>query len=392
MFHFDLYRDKICLVSNMISQIFYKIKSLYANHWWLCPLTIFILWRIILEIVGHLAFSLQPNIVSPWSNNPYPPLWARWDSGWYYSIVNYGYSLKTAGGMSNVTFFPLFPLLWKIVELITSLKGFAVALFLNNILTLFSFLVFYRWVQEKWNKQVAFKSLLALTVFPTSFFFISAYSEAILFLCIVIVLLFCSRRRWILAALIAALASAARPTGILIWPLVFWLWWSSNIGQQKSSREFLALLFLPPLGLILFSLYLYYKTGNALIWFSAQSSAGRGFVWPINLLWAYTKNILTLGNYWPRHLAEMMALFFPIFLLPMLRKIHPAYVFYTVLNLLPSFFSNTLTSIQRFVLIIAPLFVVMGLQKKWFYILYFLLSGILLFYSIVAFIAFRWAG
>jgi hypothetical protein len=368
------------------------IISWYLRYWWLTPLTVFIIWRVVIEIVGQVAFSMTSNFISPWVNNPNPPLWARWDSGWYDSIIRYGYNLRESGKMSNVTFFPLYTLLWKVVDFFTPLKGFASALLASNILTLFSFSIFYRWVSEKWDKGVALKSLIALAVFPTSFFLISAYSESTLLFLVVSILLFSSRRRWILAAIMAGLASAARPTGILLWPLLFGLWWFDNPDKPKSRREFLALLFLPPLGLILFSVYLYFQVGNPFAWFQAQSSAGREIISPINLLWAYTKNIFTNGDYWLQHLAEMAALFFVVVLLPKLKKIHPVYVFYAILNLLPSLFSNTLTSIQRFVLIIAPLFVVVALQKRWLYVVYCIVASGLLFYSIFRFVTLQWAG
>jgi hypothetical protein len=294
--------------------------------------------------------------------------------------------------MSNVTFFPLFPLLWKFVEIISPLKGFFAALFVTSVLTVFGFILFYRWVEEKWNKSVALKALVALAVFPTSFFFISAYSESTLFLLIVATFFLSSRKQWIPAAIVVALAGAARPTGILLWPLLAWLWWSDYKDKPKPMRELLSILFIPPLGLILFSVHLYFRTGNPLIWLSGQSAAGRGLVSPNNLLWAYTKNIFVKGDYWLKHLAEMAALLFVIVLLPKLKKIHSAYAVYAFLNLLPSLFSNTLTSVQRFILVIAPLFVAVALQRKWIYYIYCAVATILLFYSIFCFVTFQWAG
>lgn len=369
-----------------------KIRSWYGRYWWSTPLTIFVVWRIILEIVGRTALLSHGGVIIPWKNNPYPPLWVRWDSGWYDSIIRNGYSLRKTGVMSNVTFFPLFPLLWKLTENITPLQGFAAALWLNNLLSLFGFTFFYRWIEKTWNKTIALKSLLALALFPTSFFLISAYSEASLFLLVTLALLLSSRQQWLAAAGIAALASAARPTGIFLWPLLFWLWWSRYKNTTKPTGEFIALLCLPPLGIALFSLHLFFQTGHALAWLSGQSAAGRGLVSPLNLLGAYAKNILTQGRDWLRHAAEMAALIFVLLLLPTLKKINPAYAFYALLNLLPSLFSNTLTSIQRFVLIIVPLFLAVAFQKKSVYLFYCVITATLLCYSISRFVIFQWAG
>lgn len=374
-----------------MQKVYPTLRNWYARYWWLAPLTIFVIWRILIEITGQISFFLHPDIIIPWKN-AHPPLWARWDSAWYASIVNQGYHVGNAGEMSNVTFFPLFPLIWKITEILTPLKYFAAALAVSNIFTLLGFITFYRWAELQWNKHIARKTIIALAVFPTSFFFISAYSESTLFFLIAAILLLSQKRQWIYAAILAALASASRPVGICVWPLVLGLWWYGMRNKSKLTKEFFALLFIPPLGLIIFSIYLYIETGNALAWLTGQSAAGREFVLPTHLIYSYTKNILLRGEYWTKHLAEIAVLLFTISLLPTLKKLSPVYVFYTVLNFLPSLFSNTLTSVQRFAVVILPLFIAVALQKKLIYNLYCVISGILLIYSISRFIAFQWAG
>lgn len=376
----------------MFNKSIQNLRTLYTRYWWFTPLTLFIVWRILLEIVGRVAFGLQPDVVIPWSVDPDPPLWARWDSGWYDSIVRNGYHLRAPGEMSNVTFFPLFPLLWKLVQIITPFKGFTAALLLTNALTVSGFLLFYRWTMEAWGKAVALKALIALALFPTSFFLISAYSESTLFLATSAALLFSSRRRWVYAAVCAALASAARPTGIFLWPLILWLWYSSYAGNGRPIRELAPLLLLPPLGLVGFSAFLFFETGDALAWFSGQSAAGRGVVMPLKLIGAYILNILNQGTYWPKHLAEMAALAVVAASIPVIKKLHPAYALFTVLHLAPSLLSNTLTSIQRFALLITPLFIAIGFQRKFVYGAYCVIAAVLLFYSIHHFVAFQWAG
>ncbi|MFA4818762.1 MAG: hypothetical protein WC621_02900 [Patescibacteria group bacterium] len=160
---------------------FYKLKSLLNKYWWLTPLLFFLLWRISIEIVARLAnFYLTPPI-NPWPWEQQAPLLARWDSGWYASIVDHSYWFKT-DAMSNVTFFPLYPLLWKITKLVTNLRSLLAGVVIANAMALLFSLVFWRWLDQKYSRLTANYSLITLLAFPTSFFMVSAYSESTLLL------------------------------------------------------------------------------------------------------------------------------------------------------------------------------------------------------------------
>lgn len=361
------------------------IILLYKKYWWLTPVTIFLVWRIFLEIIGQYFYNLD---LAKYSNT----IWWRWDSDWYGSIVQHGYGLR-AGLQSNVTFFPLYPLLWKIVALVTKWPNHISALIASNLLALGSFVIFYRWLSVVWGEVVAKRGLLALAVFPTSFFLISVYSESTLLFLVVLMFLFVERGKWRLAAFMSLFASATRPVGIFLWPVLFCLWFFKIKNTKIINKvDFWSIIILPPIGILLFSLYLWVEFGDALAWLHGQGNYGRNLVFPHRLLYAYVVNIILRGEYWVRHLIEMVALLLIVVCLPKLKKIDPVYVLFAVLNLLPSLFSNTLTSIQRFVLIIAPIFIVIAKQKNFIYILYLVLSFLLLVFGMVQFVNLKWAG
>lgn len=359
------------------------------KRWWLAPILIFLIWRIIIECIGRIV-HVSP-VISPWLVDPFPPLWARWDSGWYSSILQYGYQLRQ-DTMSNVTFFPLYPMLWKLVSLM-GIPNFVSGILVSNILTFSGFILLYRWTLEAFDKNIARRVLIALCVYPASFFLIAAYSEATLFFLTSGLLFFTHRKNWLLASLCVGLASAARPVGILLWPTLLMIWLvSNNYRLAWKLRDFVALYFIPPIGLIIFSLYLWHAVGDPFAWLHGQSQAGREFVGPIKLLYAYTKNILSHGEYWDRHLVEMVALIFVIGSLRRLYRINPTFSLLALLNIIPSLLSNTLISIQRFVLMIVPIFLVVALQRKFIYLMYIFICVPLLILSISQFVNWRWAG
>jgi hypothetical protein len=368
-----------------------KLRELYQNHWWLAPLTMIIFWRVGLEIIGRSTLAFTTPVLNPWPADPNPPLWARWDSGWYSAILSYGYQLR-AGMMSNVTFFPLYPLLWKIVWLVSGLPRLAAGVLTANLLTIAGTIATYRWAQVTYGNTTAQRTLAWLLIFPTSFFLAAAYSESTLVLLVALTLLAAERRQWLLAALVAALASAARPVGIALWPALITMWWQAT-KSPRPWRSGIAVLLLPPVGLTAFSAYLWYATGDSLAWLHGQAMAARGYVFPLRLLAAYMRNVATLGELWLTHLGELAALGFAAALLPRLWRQNRGHAVLVLGLLAPPLFTNTLTSFPRFTLVALPLFATLAQTKqRWLTWTYAAISLPLLAFGVYCFVTWWWAG
>jgi len=364
------------------------------QQWWFNPLLIFVTWRLLVEIIGRLALHYLTPALNPWPLDPQPPLWARWDSGWYSAIVAAGYSLKNYA-MSNVTFFPLYPLLWKLVWWLSPWSRFASGVLTANLAALSFSLIFFHWVQNRYHTAQAQKALIILLAFPTSFFLISAYSESLFMLLVVIVFLLADKKQWAEAALVAGLASAARPVGLSLWPTLIYLYYttqSSQTNQLVNLKNQLAVWLLPPIGLAAFSGYLWWQLNEPWAWAVNQQLAGRIFTWPWHTLTAYFFNIVNRGDLWLTHLSEAAALLFVSLLLPAVWRLNKGYLIFIVTSLLPALFSGTLGSLPRFVLALPPLFVIMAQVTKPWRWLYLSLSLPLLALAIIRFVTWRWVS
>lgn len=367
-----------------------KVCQLYQDYWWLTPLTIFVVWRIFLEIVGRTTLAVTTPIINPWPADPHPPIWARWDSGWYSSILSYGYQLR-AGLMSNVTFFPLYPLLWKLTWLFTGLPRLVSGVLFANLASAGAVVIFYRWVQVVRDTVTARRALGLLLIFPTSFFLTAAYSESTFILLMATMLLAAEKRCWLVAAIAAALASATRPIGIALWPALFAIWWQTD--THKNWRTGLVLTFLPPLGLLVFSAYLWQVVGDPFAWLHGQAMAGRGYMFPAKLLASYAHNVLRGGELWATHLGELVALGFATLLFPRLWRQSHGQAILALGLLLPPIFTNTLTSFPRFTLVVLPLFTTLAqIKKRWVIWVYSILSIPLLVLGTYCFVTWRWSG
>ncbi len=363
---------------------------LHAKYWWFEPLLIFIMWRVIIEIVAQF-FSARHPLVSSWPDSPFPPVWARWDSGWYYSIVKNGYSYGV-NVRSNVNFFPLYPFLWKGVVMSLRIPIFWAGLLVSNACTLASFLIIYRWVQNISTTKLARNTVIALVMFPTSFFFISAYSESVLLFCTALTLFFSSKKSWILAALFAGMGSAARPVGIFLLPLVVLLWLRETSVRDRNYRKLFFIILLGSSGLAAFSLFLKYKFGTPIAWIHSQEAWGHKFVWPHELVYSYARNMVTRGEDWILHVVEVSAVGFIALHLRRMWQANPAYAIFALLMPLLLLVSNSFSSSQRYILVVIPLFFVVAHQSKKMWFFYSVVSVPLSVFAIYRFVTVQWVG
>ena len=173
-------------------------------------------------IAVHLAFFLLTYLSTLFIVGDFSPktlrvvtlfnAWNRWDSGHFTYIAIHGYDVAW-----RTAFFPLFPLLKGIPSLlIKNLDPFITGLIVSNLADLVILTVLYRLVQEDFDRNQAYRTVLYLSVFPTAFFFAAAYTESV-FLCLILLSFYYMRQsHWWLAGLFGFLASLTRSAGIIL--------------------------------------------------------------------------------------------------------------------------------------------------------------------------------
>ncbi len=106
-----------------------------------------------------------------------------WDSVWYEKIVTSGYDFSSeVKEIHTVAFFPLFPLLSRIVMFI----GFSpkvAAILVNNSAFLATLIVLYRWVHEHYGTSTARWVTATLVWCPYSLYGTVIYTEGLFLLC-----------------------------------------------------------------------------------------------------------------------------------------------------------------------------------------------------------------
>ena len=178
----------------------------------------------------------------------------RWDSVHYINIAQHGYT-KAA----NTAFYPLYPLLMRVVAWIVrsyvlagvliSIASFAVALVL-----------LHRLAKEEFGARVADSTVLLLAFAPLSFFFTAIYTES-LFLALSVGAFYLARRqRFVWACVTAAAAALTHVEGVLLVAPLAYMYWRDR-GRPLVLRRFWSwsatLLVLPPTAVAGFFVYLH---------------------------------------------------------------------------------------------------------------------------------------
>ena len=292
--------------------------------------------------------------------------WVHWDGRHYIAIASTGYQFE-GQRWPNMAFFPLYPILIKLVAPLVGYSYTIAALLVAQLAFFGALLLLHDLVGRDFGRDIAYRSVLLLLVVPTSFFFAAPYSESLALLLLVASIWALRRERWWLAGAAGFLLALTRLPGVLIAPVLA-LAYLRHIGWRwRAIRAPALAALLPPIGLGLFMLYQWQRFGTPLAFLAAQRQwknwLSPPWVIPERLFKAFTD----LPS-WPN--AAFQAAFwlsFIVLTIVALRRLPLLYSLTLLLFLLPPYFSNWPWSISRHVLLGFPAFVVLALwtERLW---------------------------
>ena len=260
-------------------------------------LKVFVVLRVAVTLVALGSVSVIPqNDVSdvPGWPSPEPRAgWSnavtsleRWDALWFLRIADDGY--EAADG--SAAFFPLYPLAARAAG--AGGHPLAGATLVANAAALIALVVCYRLTRLEYDDATARRTVLLVALFPTSFFLLAPYSEA-LFLALALGCVLCARkRRWLAAGGLGALAAATRSIGIVLVPALVVEAVHQHVERRRSDglrgrRAAAALLvsvagaLLPAAGTLAYAAYWQVRAGDALVPVSEQANWQREFSIPL---------------------------------------------------------------------------------------------------------------
>jgi hypothetical protein len=221
--------------------------------------------------------QLKPPPGSPWSL--VTGVFTQWDGLWYLEIVRHGYPRSIPPNITyfqqeaRAAFFPLFPMAVRAVDRIVPGGDTLAALGLNVVLGVTAMIVVGHLARRLYDNDVAERTMVLFAVFPGSVVLSYVYAEALLILLAALCLWFLLDERWVLAGVVAALATATRPNGIA---LVAACAVAALIAivRHRDWKSLIAPL-LAPAGFVAFQVFLRVHTDEKWAWFRVQREAWR---------------------------------------------------------------------------------------------------------------------
>ncbi len=226
-----------------------------------------------------LAFALRNELatdLSVWAW--WGEVWSRWDALSYIAVARDGY--QVAGiERTYIVFFPLYPGLIRVMKVIVG-DWTGAAMIVSNGAAMLGLYWFYRLAEMEFGKKAAFRSLVALLIFPTAYFFNASYTEGLFLWLSVGSFLAARRGKWGWAGLAGGLAALTRMMGVLLWPALVWEFWQMHRHQKNRWVEGLWLMLIPGM-FVIYLLINYDLFGTPWFWMEMQKvNWYRELAWP----------------------------------------------------------------------------------------------------------------
>ena len=176
-------------------------------------------WLSLLHLWAAFAVHVLPLArPSPWGETA-TPYFARFDSGWYYSIARDGYGPPPSPGTESAhAFFPLYPMLGRGLYLLTGLSPLWALTAVSWIALVFALPLFGEECRARLGPERARGPLPFLLLYPVAFFFAAAYTESLFLLLLLLAFRLIRTERPQAAILVGLLLGLTRAPAAAVGP------------------------------------------------------------------------------------------------------------------------------------------------------------------------------
>lgn len=224
-----------------------------------------LLWPVAVYVASRLVLVALAALVAAVAHRGLLGELTQFDGQWYLRAALHGYPSHALHVKSTLGFLPAYPLAIRGVAWITRLSPALSAVSISLAGGLVAAVLAERLATSWWGPKAGRRAVLALCFFPGSVVFSMAYSEGLTLPLLIGCLLALGARRYVLAGLLAGLATAVEPIALVLIPICA-LAAGAALHRRgladRTARRSLAAPLLAPLGIGAFAVFLWAWTGT----------------------------------------------------------------------------------------------------------------------------------
>jgi len=278
-------------------------------------------------------------------------MWSHFDGRWYLTIARDGYHW-IPNQQNDVAFAPLYPMLMRLLGNLAggSDQAYLIAgLVISNIALLIAIgYMTALLLLDGHDPRAATRAGWYVLIFPTSLFLSAVYPMS-LFMALATAALYHARKgQWNLVGILAGLAALSRPDGVLLTAALAVEYW---LQRGFTFHRDLLPLALGPIGTISWMAFQWRQFGNPLAFVEAQKQWSSC---PITTVLHSPHGGLQLGPTALFVLLSALAVF----------KLRPSLSAYSIIMLALMLWADRYWSITRFLLVLFPAFMMLGILGR----------------------------
>jgi hypothetical protein len=230
------------------------------------PVGSYVLSRLVSAVVIGAARLQTPGVGFDWYV-------ASWDGAWFQRVVTEGYPAHLPVGQGNdaqatTAFLPLFPYLAHWFDVVSPFGLVRSMMVFSLALGLVAVVLWWKLMRRHFSPATADTVATVMAFFPGAYVFSMGYSEPLFLVLVAATLLALEDRHWLRAGTWCLLAGITRPNGVALMTAVAVV--AVATARREHRRGPLVAVILAPIGLAVFHVFQWRRTGQWNAWWNVQ--------------------------------------------------------------------------------------------------------------------------
>ncbi|OIP25059.1 hypothetical protein AUK11_01285 [bacterium CG2_30_37_16] len=190
-------------------------------------------------------------------------IWDRWDTRAYKTIAEFGYTSPNdpEDYQKFLSHFPpLYPILIKAVSSVTPLSLVGSGILISLICALIASIYLFKLVKKEFDEKRAYIATFLFILYPISYFTGTIYTEGLFLMLVIMFFYYVRKEKYLVASVLAGLAILTRTSGIVLLPVIFYLFFSKKVELRNKMN----LIIFPVIGLFIYLMINLYYFGDPL--------------------------------------------------------------------------------------------------------------------------------